>query len=183
MAKVILLHGNGGGTGQDNWFPWLKAELDNLGIECLSPNFPDPVQARASIWLPFIQNELKADSQTILVGHSSGAVAAMRYAENHELLGSILVGVCYTDLGDEDEKASGYYDDPWNWNSIKVNQNWIDIFASKDDPYIDISEPRYIKDQINADYHELQDQGHFGEDKGKKDFPELLEVLKNHLNI
>ena len=34
--------------------------------------------ARASIWLPFMQNELKCDEETVIVGHSSGAEAAMR---------------------------------------------------------------------------------------------------------
>ena len=44
----------------------------------------------ADIWLPDLE-ELGADERTILIGHSSGAVAAMRYAESHRVLGSILV--------------------------------------------------------------------------------------------
>ena len=39
---------------------------------------PDPNVARESIWLPFIRDVLKADERTIVVGHSSGAEAAMR---------------------------------------------------------------------------------------------------------
>src|SRR5690242_15636612 len=113
MKRVVLLHGNGGGTGSDNWFPWLKTELKKLSVTCEAPDMPDPVEAKASVWLPYIENELHADEDTILVGHSSGAIAAMRYAETHRIGGSILVGTYYTDLGYEDEKAAGYFDEPW----------------------------------------------------------------------
>ena len=83
--NVIFIPGNGGGTVRDNWFPYLKNELEKLGIEVIARDFPDPIAARENIWLPFLENELKADENTILIGHSSGAVAAMRYAENHRL--------------------------------------------------------------------------------------------------
>jgi uncharacterized protein len=42
---------------------------------------PDPMRARKDIWLPFIKNDLKSDENTILIGHSSGAEAAMRLGE------------------------------------------------------------------------------------------------------
>lgn len=181
MQKVILIHGNGGGSGQDNWFPWLKAELKKLGVACEAPDFPDPVGAKADKWLPFLKDNLKADENTILVGHSSGAVAAMRYAETNKIYGSVLVGSYYTDLGYDDEKASGYFDTPWNWDAIKKNQKWVMIFASKDDPYIAIEEPQLIRDKLGAEYHEFDNQGHFGEENSKREFPELLEALKKKL--
>src|SRR6187455_2729673 len=97
--KVILIHGNGGSTAGDIWLPYLERELTALGLAVTNQTFPDNVRARAQYWLPFLE-ELGADEHTILIGHSSGAVAAMRYAETHRVLGSVLVGVCHTDLGD-----------------------------------------------------------------------------------
>ena len=44
-------------------------------------DMPDPYEAKESIWLPFMRDVLKADESSIIVGHSSGAEAAMRYAE------------------------------------------------------------------------------------------------------
>ena len=41
----------------------------------------------------------------MLVGHSSGAVAAMRLLEKTPLLGAVLVSACHTDLGDAGERA------------------------------------------------------------------------------
>ena len=86
--KIILIHGNGGSTAGDVWYPWLERECLALGVSVINQTFPNNVKARARFWLPFLE-ELGADENTVLVGHSSGAVAAMRYAESHRLLGSI----------------------------------------------------------------------------------------------
>ena len=97
--KVIIIPGNGGATPEDNWFPFLQRELEAAGITVVNRQFPDPALARATYWLPFIES-LGADEHTILVGHSSGAIAAMRFAETHKILGSILgAPFSYTDEG------------------------------------------------------------------------------------
>ena len=95
LPNVILIHGNGGSTAADIWLPFLERALTALGLVVINQTFPDNVKARARYWLPFLE-ELGANEHTILIGHSSGAVAAMRYAETHRLWGSILVGVCHT---------------------------------------------------------------------------------------
>lgn len=179
--KTILIPGNGGGTPQDNWFPYLEKEFPKLGIAVINIQFPDPILARQKYWLPFIK-ELGADENTILIGHSSGALAAMRFAETNKILGSVLVGASYTDLGEENEKASGYFDTPWNWQSIKNNQKWIIEFASIDDPFIPIKEARHIHTNLNTEYHEYKDQGHFGGGEIPRiEFPELLDTLRNKI--
>jgi predicted alpha/beta hydrolase family esterase len=158
----------------------VKKHLEKIDIEVIARNFPDPELARAKFWLPFIE-ELGADENTILIGHSSGAVASLRYAENHAILGSVLVGVNYTDLNIPEEKASGYYDRPWKWANIKRHQNWIVQFSSTDDPFIPISEARFIYKQLDSDYHEFTDKEHFGYPNPMTEFPELIVALKSHL--
>jgi len=177
MVKVIFIPGNGGGSPKDLWFPFLKKELEKDSIKVIASEFPDNVLARESYWIPFLENELQADENTILVGHSSGAIAAMRLAEKKPLLGSVLVGAYYTDLDLESEKKSGYFDRPWNWDAIKKNQQWILQFASKDDPFIPIEEARFVRDKLNTEYFESENQGHF---LGLT-FPELSEALKKKI--
>lgn len=181
MIKAILIHGNGGGTGDLNWFPWVRKELEKLGLEVQNPDFPDPVEAKASIWLPFLE-KLGADENTILIGHSSGALAAMRFAEDHKILGSVLVGVAHTDLGEESERVSGYFDKPWDWKKIKNNQKWIIEFHSTDDPYIPIEEARLVHEKLGTEYYEFTNRGHFGDSNSEQlEFPELVEVIKKKI--
>ncbi len=181
MVKVIFIPGNGGGSPKDNWFPWLKKELESLGCNVIASEFPDNDLARESYWIPFLKESLKADAQTVLVGHSSGAIAAMRFAEENPLLGSVLVGAYHTDLGYPKEKQSGYFDRPWKWDSIGRNQQWIIQFAGVNDPWIPIEEARFIHEKLHTDYYESLTAGHFGGDYKKLDFPELIEALKMKL--
>ncbi len=180
MIRVVFVPGNGGSTTQDNWFPSVKSDLENQGFEVIAAEFPDPELARESFWLPFLLDELKVDRNTILVGHSSGAIASMRLAENHQILGSVLVGAYYTDLGMSTEKLAGYFNRRWDWDSIRKNQKWITLFASQDDPWIPIEHPRYIREQLQCEYHEYTNQGHFGGDYFKPDFPELVLTIVNN---
>ena len=175
--KAIFIHGNGGCTAGDIWLPWLERELRALGVDVINQTFPDNVKARASVWLPHLEL-LDADEDTILIGHSSGAVAAMRYAETHRLLGSVLVGVCHTDLGDAFERASGYYAAPWQWEKIRSHQRFIGIFNSTDDPHIPIAEARFVAAQLKCSYFEFTDRGHFVD---RRDFPEALEFVRRQL--
>ena len=178
-ARAILIHGNGGSTAADIWLPWVERSLAALGIGVTNVTFPDNVKARAQYWLPFIA-ELGADEQTILIGHSSGAVAAMRYAETHRLLGSVLVGVCHTDLGDAFEAASGYYREPWQWQKIRDHQQWIAIYSSSDDPHIPIAEPRFVAAQLRCSYFEFTDRGHFVD---ARELPEVVQFVKRKLSL
>ena len=177
IAKAILIHGNGGCTAGDIWLPWVEEELRKLGLDVINHTFPDNVKARASYWLPHLEM-LDADEHTVLIGHSSGAVAAMRYAETHRLAGSILVGVCYTDLGDAFERASGYYAAPWQWQRIRDNQPWTAIYSSSDDPHIPIAEPRFVAAQLRGSYFEYDDRGHFVD---QRQFPELVDFVRRKL--
>lgn len=183
MKRVVFAPGNGGCTTKHFWFPSVQQELERQGIEVVAAEFPDPELARASYWLPFLRDELNVDENTILVGHSSGAIAAMRYAEEIPILGSILVGCYYTHLNIESEKRSGYFDQPWDWKSIRKNQKWTVLFASQDDPWIPIEEPRFIHQQLDCEYHEFKNQGHFGGDYDKKTFPELTVALLANLSV
>ena len=182
--KIILLHGNGKSTINDHWFPYVKSELEKASFNVVACQFPDTYLARAAYWLPFLKKELKADENSILVGHSSGAIAAMRFAEENTILGSILIGSYYTDLDLQTEKLSGYFNKPWQWDMIRNNQQWIMLFASIDDPCISIEEPRFMHKQLKSEYYEFSDEGHFERDCNKSTFPKLLvEAIKKKLSL
>lgn len=181
VVKAIIVHGNGDSKCTDHWIPYVKEQLASLGIQALAPQFPDTELARKSIWVPYIKNELQADEETIIIGHSSGAILAMYLAQKMELLGSVLVGTYHTTLGMESEQASGYFDTLWDWEAMKKNQQWIIQFASTDDPWIPIEEARYVHQMLGTEYYEFHDQGHLGTDVNKQTFPELVEAVKKHL--
>lgn len=128
------------------------------------------------------------DSNVILVGHSSGAQAALRYAELFSTRGIVLVSATYSDLGDAGERASGYYPqgngkdetNAYKFDDMKKNcKKWIQ-FHSDDDPFIPLFEAERIRDGLKAsdkneysfDYQMLSGRSHFFEYS-----PELLDVV------
>lgn len=177
---IVIIPGNGGSHIEtDHWYGWLRDELTNNGYNVTATDMPDPVAAHQNIWLPYIENELIKSPNTIAIGHSTGAVAIMRYLETHKLVGAILIGCNYTDLGFEDEKEAGWYDAPWQWDQIKANANWITQFASNDDPFIPMSEVEHIHTMLGSNLINLPGRGHFMTDHNSLNstFPEIVEQI------
>ena len=89
VSRVIILPGNGcDDVRQANWYHTVATELRHRlkqkqgwgeSIAVVVEDRPDPSVARRDVWLPFIKQELGCDENTILIGHSSGAEAILRY--------------------------------------------------------------------------------------------------------
>lgn len=156
------------------WSAWLKQNLDDLGYPTYFETMPDSIIARSEYWIPFLQDYVKASAEDVIVGWSSGAVAAMRYAEDHKLKGSILVSPSVADLGDDLEKQSGYFNKPWDWAAIKNNQERIALFYGSDDPYIPQEEFQQVAQSLNPQVFEIEQGKHFIE---QDTFPELLRYI------
>ena len=180
VDKVIILPGNGCGDIEEcNWYKWMAEKLrahfgDKIAVEMRS--MPDPGTARREIWLPFVKDVLGATERSIVLGHSSGAVAAMRLAEEEQLYGLILVGACHTDLGCPNERASNYYpqgaENAWKFDTQVANTTFISVFASASDPYIPIEEQRFVGENLckqtqngskYMEYPAEEDRGHWME--------------------
>lgn len=125
-------------------------------------------------------------SDVILVGHSSGAQAALRYAEEYPVHGIVLVSATYSDLGDAHERASGYYPqrqkksegvcetNPYLFEHMRKNCPRWHQFHSNDDPFIPLHEAERIRDGLRLmdTYHMIPGRSHFYDYS-----PELLDAV------
>lgn len=114
MARVVLIPGNGVyDVRSAMWYPsvidTLAKEVHADTKERLFPgggvlrNFPDPLYAHENNWIQFMRDDIQINEDDVVIGHSSGAAAIMRYIETHKVKGVVLVSAYYTDLGDETE--------------------------------------------------------------------------------
>jgi predicted alpha/beta hydrolase family esterase len=178
--RVVILHGNGEADSQTRWLPWMKSELEALGIVVEVPDMPDMPLARAEVWLKYMADVLKIDEATYVIGWSTGAVAIMRYAQNHKIFGSCLVAPAYTDLDDENEKASGWFVDEWQWEKIRANNlNGIMQFSSDNDKFYE------GRDEAEVVHLNLQTELHMHSRKhyGQMEQPEILEAVTTKLQL
>ena len=178
--RIIFIHGNQSTHWSSAWSPWLKQELEKRGYQTFFETFPDSIIARADYWLPFLKEHVRAGENDVIIGWSSGAVAAMRYAEENKIRGSVLVAPSYTDLNDELEKQSGYFIKPWDWERIKANQTNIALVHSDDDPFIPQEEFECIAQKLNPEVIRISGGKHFME---RDTLPEVLEYISQTYEI
>ena len=86
--------------------------------------------------MPFLQRQCACDAGTIVIGHSSGAVACMRLLESTRLWGAVLVSACHTDLGDAGERAAGYYSRPWQVSRIAFRNGFDLVICAPAQPNV-----------------------------------------------
>ena len=177
--RVVVIPGMGcHPVESSNWYAWFAKQMQQRSHECILRDFPDPHQCKESIWIPYLRDEIGLCESTIVVGHSSGAACAMRLLERDDtptLLGAILVATAYTDLGDEDEARSEYFNREWNWDKMKKGAREIVSFHGVDDPLIPVAEAQYIASKLegeNFEYFEMENKGHFW-----RPWKELLDVI------
>jgi uncharacterized protein len=185
MNRVVIVPGNGcTSIKESNWYGWLYESLCSHGEfdEVVCENMPDPYGARRDVWIPFLKDVLQIDENTIAIGHSSGSEALMRFAETEKVGAIILVSACYSDLGDADERASGYYPssdgtNPWNFPEMRRNCSTWRQFHSDTDPFISLDEAERVRNGLQlvdgTEYFMLRKRSHFFD----YPFPELYDLV------
>lgn len=75
--NVFIIHGSWGNP-KENWFPWLKSELEKLGHKVFVPKFPTPIGQKLDAWLNIFKDyDNGLDRNSIMIGHSMGCALIM----------------------------------------------------------------------------------------------------------
>jgi len=180
MRNAVILHGtNGDSTG--NWFQWLKSELEKIGYEVFTPNLPDSDQPDIDKYWQVLK-DFNYNSETLLIGHSSGATTVFGILNRISVkvkMAISVAGFCKY----ENWNCQNLIKEPFNWEKIKNNVEKILLLWSSDDPYIAKDQTDYLSEKLNIEPIIFQNKGHFNLEKSTdfKQFPELLDLIKNNL--
>ena len=188
--RVYIIHG-WEGYPEENWFPWLKRELESRGFEVYVPQMPDADTPKREKWIPVLSSVIKSpDENTYLVGHSMGCQAVARYletlSEGIKIGGAIFVAGFFkrlTGLGEEpnyEEVEKDWLETPISLNKIKGHlKNSVAIF-SDDDPYVPLDNIDDFRDKLSSKIIIEHKMGHFS---GFQDITELPIVLEELLKM
>ena len=90
--RFVLIHGFEGSV-KTNFFPWLKRELEKQGHEVEVPELPNSLHPRESEQVEYVLKNCHFDEQTVVVGHSLGAIVAIKAIMklNRHISGLVLV--------------------------------------------------------------------------------------------
>ena len=190
MRNIFIIHGSYGHS-KENWFPWLKTELEKLGNKVFVPDFPTPKNKEGhslDLWLKkFDKYKKHINSKTIFIAHSRGCnfVIQLLPRLNLKIDSLFFVGPFF----DYDQWRPTFYKDydsfqaePYLWKYVRKLTNYIEIFQSTND-VITLSEGQFVADKLNAKINIIKNAGHFNSatDKKFKKFPLLLNNIKKYL--
>jgi leucyl-tRNA synthetase len=79
--KVLIIHGFEG-NAHNNWFPWMKQELEKRGFEVRVPTMTTSKNPELKSWMKELEPHIKDfDQNDIIIGHSLGSKAALHLLE------------------------------------------------------------------------------------------------------
>jgi uncharacterized protein len=178
QKNIFIFHGTEG-YPEENWFPWLKSEMEQQGCKVFVPQFPSSsdVTAKVDEWFDVLRDYKQyINEKTILIGHSLGGVFALRVLEklDHSIQAAALVG---TPIG---LRQPGYFDYVnafsgfvFDWKKIKNNARHFVIFHSDNDPYVGLENGEALAKNLGTELSFVPNAGHFNEKAGYTKFEEL----------
>ena len=183
MENALILHGTDFEKEQkqryNNWFPWLKKELEKLGYRVWVPELPEA-------WHPDLTrdwNFLKSfplNKETAVIGHRSGG--AIVFGLLHKLPPDKKIKLAISVAGfykDEGWGCEGLFSEIYDWEKIKKQAEKIYVIWSPDDPYISKEQTDYLAKHLGVKPMIIPNRQHFSREKGEENtkLPELLELL------
>ncbi|MFA4996006.1 MAG: alpha/beta fold hydrolase [Patescibacteria group bacterium] len=180
--NVFIFHGTEG-YPEENWFPWLKQELEERGYQVFVPQFPSPpiVPAKIAEWFDVLKDyEKYINKDTILIGHSLGGIFTLRILEKlkHPVKAAFFVG---TPIGvkpilnyDRDSSFSGF---SFNWKVIKSKVSHFVVLQSDDDPYVSLGNGEELAKHLDINLDFVPNAGHFNKRAGYLKFEELRDKV------
>jgi predicted alpha/beta hydrolase family esterase len=186
QTNVFIFHGTEGNP-QENWFPWLKQELEQQGCNVIVPQFPSPpvVSANVSEWFNVFKDYADlVNEETVIIGHSLGGIFTLRVLETLKspIKGAIFVGA---PIGvkpilnyDRDKSFSGF---DFNWNVIKNNAGQFAVYQSDDDPYVGLDNGKELAKHLGVELSFIPNAGHFNTKAGYTEFDDLLAKVRTFL--
>jgi len=181
--RFFIIHGTYGNP-EENWFQWLKKELEKLGHQAFIPKFPTPKKQSLKIWMEEFKKYMNViNSETVFIGHSLGPAFILSILEQLDCK----IGACYFVSGfigslnneEFDKLNKTFMNKSFEWEKIKRNCNKFIMFHSDDDPYVSIEKAKHLASKLNAEFNIIKGAGHFNEDSGHTSFELLLKKIKN----
>lgn len=176
MKKALILH-SWFSTPADNWYPWLKNELEKMGYEVWAPELPTMSTKSPDMeaMLAFVLQKNFVDKDTIVIGHSLGAVLALRLAERIAFKKGIMLAVW--DFNDLTPEHASFWPNMIDHSKIKANvAEWV-FLISENDPYVTVAIAKEVAGRVNGKAVVVGKRGHFGKDEGITQVVEILDYV------
>jgi predicted alpha/beta hydrolase family esterase len=184
LKTALILHGTLG-SPKGNWFAWLKAQLEAKGLQVWLPQLPHAEQPSLHEWSDFVHANcpFAINEETLIVGHSSGAILSLILAQQNDTpIGGVVAVSAFHDNSLQWEPNNHLFDVAFDWPAIQKNAHKLLFIHSDNDPYVPLGQAKYAADNCKAEIVVIPGQGHFNLEQSAnyRTFPKLMEILEQH---
>lgn len=180
MKRAVILHGTDGAP-EENWFPWLKGELEQRGYEVWVPHMPNNHTPNRQVYNNFLFNSDWDFTDNLVFGHSSGAVSVLNLLQDERcphIKTGVLVG-SWARMDDTDLDREQFKDlfppDGFDFEKIKRKTDKLFFLHGDNDPYCPLEQAKWLADQTGSEIIVIPDGQHLGSKYPQ--FPQLIEEL------
>lgn len=186
MKKVIIVHGWSGSPKEPTHI-YLKNELENLGFQVTVPEMPNKNHPEIESWVNHLLSICpNPDKDTHFIGHSIGCQTILRYLEklnSRSKVGKIVLLAPWFHLQNLEGPESEAIAKPWiekGMNIEKINKHISEITCifSDNDLWVPLSDKDIFQKLFNAKISIQHNKGHFTEDDGVLEVPEILDEYR-----
>jgi len=183
--KVVIVHGYTA-SPQQNWFPWLKQELEKLDITVHLPAMPAPMAPQADAWIETLWQEVpEVDEKTHFIGHSLGCIASLLYLHHRhrgQKAGSLILVSPFSETTVTLPELAGFTEPrlPLAFaRDITPNRY---VITACDDTIVPCEYSRKTAMEMDARLIEQKTGGHFLDREGFTTFPLVLQTLREAID-
>lgn len=193
MKRAVILHGTDG-SPEENWFPWLKSQLEARGYEVWVPALPGAHTPNTDRYTKFLLDSDWDFQDNLLVGHSSGAVEILHLLqhlpEDVSVETAVLAGFFTKDQIDDpkwaearalfEDQLGGVFVEELDLAKIKSRAKHFLFVHGDNDPWCDPMRARTTAEKLGGDFIEIKGGQHFStsRDPSYTKFPKLIELLE-----
>jgi predicted alpha/beta hydrolase family esterase len=185
VKQALILHGTDA-TPDQNWFPWLKNQLEAQGYNVWAPLLPENHTPNRKTYGNFLLDGSHDLTDGIIIGHSSGAVEVLNLLMDPRMPHVKLAVMVSAWAG---EKPNGYDTNEqfenlfppegFDFKAMKQKADAILFMHGADDPYCPVERAQYLAKELDAPITVIPNGHHLG--AKFTELPELWQVIEPNL--
>lgn len=181
--KLVIVHGFSS-TPKHHWYRSIKEDFSSYFDEINIPLMPCSRNPHPEYWVRTLRDIAPLpDEKTLFIGHSLGCIAVLRYLSSLDtdtVIGGTVLVSGFVDRIKNIPEVDSFVAQKLDYEKLRMRiQHKLVIYSSDDDvvpPLHTIRLSKLIESKLYC-YHNC---GHFTQNDGIKDFPQLKEILINN---